>query len=120
MKSAQLAIGHHILADLHGVDAAVLRDGPVLDRLLCRAALDAGAHILSSHFHSFGDGAGITGIVLLAESHISIHTWPELGLAAVDIFMCGASNGERALQVLVHDLAPADSQVTVTDRGRAR
>ncbi len=117
MTSARPAIGNHILADLHGVKPAILRDGPALDDLLRRAADHAGAHILSSHFHSFGDGAGVTGIVLLAESHISIHTWPELGLAAIDIFMCGASDCQRALEILIRDLSPADSHVTSTRRG---
>jgi S-adenosylmethionine decarboxylase len=118
VKAALPGIGNHILADLYGVDASVLRDSPALERLLRHAAVDAGAHVLSSHFHAFGDGNGITGIVLLAESHISIHTWPELGLAAVDIFMCGASNTNRALEVLLRELTPTDSQVSSTARGR--
>lgn len=108
------------MADLHGVDPAVLRDGALLESLLRRAAQAAGAHILSNHFHSFGEGAGITGIVLLAESHISIHTWPELGLAAVDIFMCGSGNCERALQILIQALAPRDSHVTSMARGTGK
>jgi len=50
--------------------------------------------------HNFGEGSGVTGVVLLAESHISIHTWPELKYAAVDIFMCGACDPQRAIPVL--------------------
>jgi S-adenosylmethionine decarboxylase len=112
------AVGNHVLADLYGIDAALLRDGPALESLLRRAAVAAGARVLSSHFHSFGAESGITGVVLLAESHISIHTWPECGMAAADIFMCGASDAGRALEFLVHELAPADSESVSVGRGR--
>ena len=112
------AVGNHVLADLYGIDVALLRDGPALESLLRRAAMDAGARVLSSHFHSFGAEAGITGVVLLAESHISIHTWPECGMAAADIFMCGASDAARALEFLVRELAPADSKSVSVGRGR--
>lgn len=118
MSSDTGAVGNHILADLYGIEAALLRDGPALESLLRRAAMEAGAHILSSHFHSFGEGAGITGVVLLAESHISIHTWPECAMAAADIFMCGASDAQRALAFLVRELAPADSKSVSIGRGR--
>ena len=88
---AHAASGVHLLADLHGVDPALLRDAAFIDALLRRAAEAAGARILHGHFHVFGDGGGVTGVLLLAESHISIHTWPESGFAAADIFMCGAA-----------------------------
>lgn len=100
MRNAHVASGAHLLADLHGVAAAALRDAATLETLLTRAACEAGATVLFSHMHAFGDGGGITGVVLLAESHISIHTWPEHGFAAVDIFMCGAADAERALQAI--------------------
>ncbi|WP_342745478.1 adenosylmethionine decarboxylase [Noviherbaspirillum humi] len=96
----------HLLADLHGVAAEKLSDAELLDGLLRQAATAAGATILHSHFHGFGPGLGITGVLLLAESHISAHTWPELGYAALDIFMCGDSQPDEALQVLVSALAP--------------
>ena len=120
MSSAPGAIGNHILADLYGINTALLQDGPALESLLRRAAIDAGARVLSSHFHSFGAEAGITGVVLLAESHISIHTWPECGMAAADIFMCGASDAQRALEFLVRELVPVDSQSVSVGRGRRR
>ena len=98
--SAHLPLGTHLLADLSGVAAAVLRDCPVLEALLRAAAIDAGAQVLHGHFHSFGVEAGVTGVLLLAESHISIHTWPEAGFAAVDIFMCGAARPQVALDII--------------------
>ena len=110
-------MGSHIFADLHGVDAPVLRDGTALEHLLCQVARAAGARVLSSHFHSFGPEGGITGVVLLAESHISIHTWPETQLAAADIFMCGAADAQRALDLLVEALAPVHTRAKTVARG---
>ena len=56
---------------------------------LKQAAVSAGASVLSEQWHHFGDNCGYTGVVLLAESHMSIHTWPEHGIATIDVFMCG-------------------------------
>ncbi len=112
-------MGSHILADLYGVDAVVLRDSAALDALLRRAAQAAGARVLGSHFHSFGITDGVTGVVLLAESHLSIHTWPESGLAAADIFMCGSADPERALRTLIGELMPSHQHVKTLSRGFA-
>jgi S-adenosylmethionine decarboxylase len=119
MKAADSPVGTHLLADLHGVDADLLQDRVALESLLRRAAEFAGARVLNSHFHSFGAGDGVTGVVLLAESHISIHTWPESGLAAADIFMCGLADPGRALKVLIDGLAPAHQRVQTLARGFA-
>jgi S-adenosylmethionine decarboxylase len=80
------------------------------------AAAAAGARVLHSHFHGFGEGMGVTGVVLLAESHISIHTWPEDGFAAVDIFMCGASRPDTALDVIRTALDPQRCQLNTIRR----
>jgi S-adenosylmethionine decarboxylase len=119
VKQVGSSVGSHILADLYGVDAGALRDGVLLESMLCRAAQAAGARVLGSHFHSFGATDGVTGVVLLAESHISIHTWPESGLAAADIFMCGWADPERALAILVAELAPSHRQIRTLARGLA-
>ena len=119
MKAVDSSVGTHLLVDLDGVDADLLQDGVAMESLLRRAAEAAGARVLSSHFHSFGAGDGVTGVVLLAESHISIHTWPESGLAAADIFMCGAADPGRALKVLIDGLAPAHHSVHTLARGFA-
>jgi S-adenosylmethionine decarboxylase len=111
------AIGQHVLADLYGIAPALLRDAAALATVLRTAAEAAGAHLLASHFHSFGTDDGVTGVVLLAESHISIHTWPEFGFAAADIFMCGHSYTDRALAVVVAALAPLRQEVRTTARG---
>ena len=102
--------GQHLLADLYGIAADRLNDADSIEALLRASAVAAGATILHSHFHSFGAGQGITGVVLLAESHISIHTWPESGFAAVDIFMCGQSDTALAMTLIQTALqAPEDS-----------
>jgi S-adenosylmethionine decarboxylase len=111
-------VGSHILADFYGVSARLLQSRSELEVLLRNAAETAGATVLGSHFHSFGSAQGITGVVLLAESHISIHTWPESDFAAVDIFMCGTANPQRALEALVEALSPTQQHVEVAARGR--
>lgn len=119
MSGPHHASGQHLLADLHGVAPALLQDGAALEALLRQAAQLAGAHILFSHLHSFGPQAGVTGVVLLAESHISIHTWPESGFAALDIFMCGAAQPQLALQFLCTALQAQSSDTRVVARGAA-
>jgi len=110
--------GTHLLADLGGVAPGLLADAAAIDALLRQAALGAGAQILHSHFHTFGPGQGVTGVLLLAESHISIHTWPEHGFAAADIFMCGAAQPQRALAIIEAALQPATRTVKTVARGQ--
>ncbi|MCY0916170.1 adenosylmethionine decarboxylase [Massilia antarctica] len=111
--------GIHLLADFHGIDPALLTTTADIDALLRAGAAAAGARILHSHFHSFGEALGVTGVVLLAESHISIHTWPEYGFAAADIFMCGDAQPQLALQVIEQALKPASRVVQTIERGVA-
>jgi S-adenosylmethionine decarboxylase len=99
--------GSHLLADFYGVDAAQTRSCDAIDALLRAPPEAAGATILHSHFHSFGDAMGVTGVLLLAESHISIHTWPEFGFAAADIFMCGDAQPQPGAGVIERALQPA-------------
>ena len=110
--------GIHLLADFYGIDAARLTSVEAIDRLLRDGARAAGARILHSHFHGFGEAQGVTGVVLLAESHISIHTWPETGFAAADIFMCGSAQPELAMRVIELALMPASRVMQRIERGR--
>lgn len=86
--------GTHIILECDDVDAKLLMDPVRLQDYLEEAARRSGATILSSHFHHFGGNYGVTGLVMLAESHISIHTWPEMQYAAIDLFMCGSCDPE--------------------------
>jgi S-adenosylmethionine decarboxylase len=109
--------GLHCLADLSGVRAELLIDCAFLEATLREAAKAAGAQVLFARFHSFGSGLGVTGVVLLAESHVTIHTWPEARFAALDIFLCGRADTARALQALVGALAPESCRVQNVARG---
>ncbi len=100
--------GMHLLVDLWG--ASNLCDPDHIDRALREAAEAAGATILHGHFHHFSPNGGVSGVLVLAESHISIHTWPECGFAAVDIFMCGAAEPQRALAVIEQALRPTSRE----------
>ena len=103
MTGMQSGEGWHLIADL--VDGAHLDDAERIERCLAEAATAAGATLLEVRLHKFGAGFGVTGVALLAESHISIHTWPEFGTACIDIFMCGRTNDlDAALDVIVTGL----------------
>jgi S-adenosylmethionine decarboxylase len=107
--------GTHLLIDLWG--ATNLTDPATIDIALREAAIVAGATILHSHFHHFGPDGGVSGVLVLAESHISIHTWPERDFAAVDIFMCGACNPYKSLPVLKAAFRPTTVQLGEQRRG---
>ncbi|CAM2163545.1 S-adenosylmethionine decarboxylase alpha chain / S-adenosylmethionine decarboxylase beta chain / S-adenosylmethionine decarboxylase proenzyme [Burkholderia latens] len=103
-------LGSHVLADLAGIDASLLRDAARLEAIVAGAAQRAGAHVIGAYFHHFGGEHGVTGVVLLAESHITIHTWPEHGFAAVDAFMCGVARAADAVDAIAAALG-AHAQV---------
>jgi S-adenosylmethionine decarboxylase len=107
--------GMHLLVDLWG--ASNLTDPASIDRALSEAAEAAAATILHSHFHHFGPDGGVSGVLVLAESHISIHTWPERNFAAIDIFMCGACDPYRSLPVLKAAFQPASMLLDEQRRG---
>ena len=108
--------GMHLLVDLWG--ATNLGDPGHIDTALREAAIVAGATILHSHFHHFSPNGGVSGVVVLAESHISIHTWPERNFAAVDIFMCGSCDPHLSIPVLQRAFAPERVLLDEQRRGR--
>jgi S-adenosylmethionine decarboxylase len=108
--------GRHLLADLHGCSG--LADAPLIERALRDAATAAGATLLTLNLHHFGEGQGVTGVALLAESHITIHTWPEHGYAALDLFLCGAKHDvDAALDAITHRLTPERIVRKLVERG---
>lgn len=84
----------HLIADIE--QCRGLGDLDLIEATLREAAIAARVTVLGVHLHHFGPGMGITGVALLAESHISIHTWPEHGIAAVDLFVCGLQADAKA------------------------
>ncbi len=107
--------GTHLLLDLWG--ASNLTEPDAIDAALRAAAEAAGATILHGHFHHFSPNGGVSGVLVLAESHISIHTWPERSFAAVDIFMCGACNPYLSLPLLKAAFQPTQMQLAEQRRG---
>ena len=98
-------VGSHVLADISGSASPLLNDGPGLEALLVEASVEAGATVLMSHHHSF-EPQGATAVVVLAESHVSIHTWPEWGGATLDAYTCGSADPERLIDLVIEGLAP--------------
>ena len=90
--------GVHLIIDLH--EATGLDDIDLIESTLRRCVDAAGATLLHIHLHHFQPNGGVSGVAVLAESHISIHTWPEVGYAALDVFMCGKAEPERCIPVL--------------------
>ena len=84
------AISRHVLAEFYGCPYHLLNDSKFIEQSMCKAALDAGAEVREVAFHKFSP-QGVSGVVIISESHLSIHTWPELGYAAVDVFTCGTN-----------------------------
>jgi S-adenosylmethionine decarboxylase len=111
--------GLHILADFWGVKPALLCDVLQIEAILLRAAQAAKACVLQKHLHSFGEQQGVTGVLMLAESHLSIHTWPENNMAAIDIFICGSGQAEAALAVMQREFRASHHEVHRIARGVA-
>ncbi len=82
------ALGRHVLAEFYGCPPENLNDTAQIQQEMVSAALEAGAEIRETVFHNFSP-QGVSGVVVISESHLAIHTWPEFGYAAVDIFTCG-------------------------------
>ena len=82
------ALGRHILAEYYGCDVHILNDLELLQNYMREAVIESGATIIDSTFHKFNPH-GISGVIVIAESHMALHTWPEYGYAAIDFFTCG-------------------------------
>ncbi|HTW29381.1 MAG TPA: adenosylmethionine decarboxylase [Acetobacteraceae bacterium] len=108
--------GMHLLVDLWG--AKNLDDPVAIDAALREGALASGATILHGHFHHFTPNGGVSGVLVLAESHISIHTWPERDFAAIDIFMCGACDPYEAVPAIRAAFRPERVVLDEQRRGR--
>ena len=90
--------GVHLIIDLY--DAQRLDDLDHIEATLRRCVDAAGATLLHLHLHHFEPNGGVSGVAVLAESHISIHSWPETNYAALDVFMCGKADPDKCVPVL--------------------
>jgi S-adenosylmethionine decarboxylase len=107
--------GSHLIIDLW--EAEGLADRERIETALLDAVNAAGATLLHIHLHTFEEGGGISGVAVLAESHISVHTWPEKGYAAFDVFMCGDAEPRKALDVFKRAFNPGRVVVGEHKRG---
>jgi S-adenosylmethionine decarboxylase len=111
------ALGRHLLLELRDCDKEALDNIDFIRINLVTAAIAAGATVMGESFHKFSP-QGVSGVVVIAESHLTIHTWPEYGYAAVDVFTCGTSvKPEIAAQILVEKLGSKDHSMVVLERG---
>ena len=108
--------GAHLIVDVWGADQ--LDDLELMERAMREAVEAAKATLLHIHLHHFTPNGGISGVAVLAESHISVHTWPERQFAAFDIFMCGDAKPELAVEVLRIHFQPGQFPVQELLRGR--
>jgi S-adenosylmethionine decarboxylase len=110
-------IGQHVLADFYDVAAGRLVDGGLLADCLGEAARRGGMHPIGPPvLHRF-EGGGLTGYLLLSESHIAFHTYPEHRYIALDIFSCGGADSKAALSVFHAALEPGRERITTSPRG---
>lgn len=111
------ALGIHLILELKECDRERLNDLPFVRDTMMEAARAVGATIIGESFHQF-DPIGVTGVVAIAESHLCIHTWPEYGYAAADIFTCGEAFAPRkAAQLLIDRFQAQDPLLTELQRG---
>lgn len=95
--------GTHLLLEMHGCDCALLDDLNHISQLMRRASSAAGATVLAHASHQYSP-QGVSLVLTLAESHFSIHTWPEVGYAAIDFYTCGACDPEKAIPIILFGL----------------
>ncbi len=108
-------LGRHLLVEYRGC-AADLDDPVAMEALLREAAAAARATVLGAQLHRFRPH-GVSGVLLIAESHLSVHTWPEAGYAAMDFYTCGACDPMLAHEVIVRGLRPASTETLLVTRG---
>ncbi|MCG2862841.1 MAG: adenosylmethionine decarboxylase [Vulcanisaeta sp.] len=115
-KSA-LVYGIHVYGNLYGCDKELLKDEIYLTKVVREAAEVAGATVVSTFYYKFGVHGGVSVVAIVAESHISIHTWPEYGYATVDVYTCGShTKPMEAFKYIVKNLKASRYEVFTSDR----
>lgn len=112
-----MSIGIHIIADLKGVNEDKISNLATMKKITEDAVKKGHLTKIRSHYHQFSP-TGVSGVVLIAESHISFHTWPEYGLVTLDIFTCGPTEGaETAFEYILSELEPKEIEYKKIERG---
>jgi len=117
-KSALNVLGKHTIIDLYDCNREKIDDLALLEETLLRAAKAANATIINSHFHKFSP-QGVSGTIIIAESHFNLHSWPEHGYVALDLFTCGTSlDSSKAIEILIEELESKNYNIQELDRGK--
>jgi S-adenosylmethionine decarboxylase len=112
-----MALARHVLAEYYGCDPGLLDDPERLRPLLEAAVRAAKATVIKTELHQFSP-QGVSGVVILAESHLAVHTWPEYGFASVEIFTCGDhTDPEAGHRYLLNQLRPSHHVLRILERG---
>lgn len=114
-RNGERFAGTHLIIDLIG--ASRLDDIDHIEQALKRCVEVSGATLLHIHLHHFTPNGGVSGVAVLSESHISIHSWPEANYAALDVFMCGEAQPLNSIEVLREAFTPSDIRVDEIHRG---
>jgi S-adenosylmethionine decarboxylase len=110
-------VGHHYIAEGSGCNAEIIGRVESVEQILVRAAEIAGVTVWSISFHRFSPN-GVSGVVVISESHLSVHTWPEYGYVALDIFTCGdTAKPEAAVQYALKEFGASSMHITEITRG---
>jgi S-adenosylmethionine decarboxylase len=117
-RDGHVFAGTHLIVDLWG--ASRLDELAHMEAAMREAVAEAKATLLHIHLHHFTPNGGISGVAVLAESHISVHTWPENNYAAFDVFMCGDAEPEKAIDVFRRYFSPERDDVSNLMRGKVK
>ncbi|MEO0258551.1 MAG: adenosylmethionine decarboxylase [candidate division WOR-3 bacterium] len=120
MEKRKKYLGVHLIIELFGCPAHTLRDRHFVEEVMMTAAKESNAHTIGTFFHQFKP-YGVSGVIIIEESHLSIHTWPEHGYAAIDYFYC--SNEvlpERAIEIFRKKFRPEKIKVKGFKRGKVK
>jgi S-adenosylmethionine decarboxylase len=110
-------LGRHLIVEYADCDESLLNDKPLIEQYMKNAVIVSGATIVRSVFHRYSP-QGVSGVVVIAESHLSIHTWPEYGYAAVDFFTCGeTADPYKAFEYMKKMLKCREASVNELKRG---
>lgn len=116
-KDFHSPIGHHYIVEASGCDPAIIGSVEKVQQVLVKAAEIAGAQVWSISFNRLPPN-GVSGVVVISESHISTHTWPEFGYVALDIYTCGRNvDPEKAVVYAVEAFGASTSHITEITRG---
>ncbi|MDB4728389.1 adenosylmethionine decarboxylase [Saprospiraceae bacterium] len=110
-------LGKHVILELYECEASLLSDPNSVSEIMQKAATIMGATVVESAFHHFSP-LGVSGVVIIMESHLTIHTWPEYSYAAIDIFTCGDIQMDKGIDFLKEKLRSKKSEIKVLNRGR--